>query len=164
MLKDALKAFDDFKNNQKSLWRNVFWYVEVCIFWKFIQYTIHCDKAQISKKNLVPGPETQDPKIGTRDPRHGTQKVDFQQIFTVFFETWRWWINSFALCVYVYFLCFSLPYHKAYKLLIFYHLNELLFARFFPCSCYEIFKFLTKPVIILRSYIESSEKDLNWWK
>ena len=99
-----------------------------------------------------PGPETQNPKSGTRDPRTGTQKLDFQQIFSVFFETWRLWMNSFALYIFVYFVCFSLPYHKPYTLLIFYNLNELLFSSFFPCNCYEIFKFWTKPVIILRSH------------
>ena len=25
-LKDTLKAFDDFKNNQRNLWSNIFWY------------------------------------------------------------------------------------------------------------------------------------------
>ena len=29
---DALKAINDFKNDYKSAWSNVFWYVEVCIF------------------------------------------------------------------------------------------------------------------------------------
>ena len=44
-----LKAFDDFKNKQKSVWSNVFWYVKVCIFWKCIQYTIQWDKTQMFK-------------------------------------------------------------------------------------------------------------------
>ena len=48
-IKDTLKAFDDFKNKQKSVWSNVFWYVKVCIFWKCIQYTIHWDKIQMLK-------------------------------------------------------------------------------------------------------------------
>ena len=50
-VKDTLKAFDDFKNKQKSVWSNVFWYVKVCIFWKSIQCTIHGDKTQVLKKN-----------------------------------------------------------------------------------------------------------------
>ena len=29
-----------------------FWYVNACIFWKCIQYTIHSDKTQILKKSL----------------------------------------------------------------------------------------------------------------
>ena len=33
-----------------------------------------------------------------------------------------------------------------------------------PCSCYEVFRFPTKPVTIARSHIKSSENDLNWWK
>ena len=28
---DTLKAFEEFKNKQKSVWSNVFWYAEVCI-------------------------------------------------------------------------------------------------------------------------------------
>ena len=28
-IRDTLKAFDDFKNKQKSVWSNVFWYVKV---------------------------------------------------------------------------------------------------------------------------------------
>ena len=50
MLKDTLKAFSDFKNKQKSISSNVFWYVKTCIFWKCIQYTIHWDKTQMLKK------------------------------------------------------------------------------------------------------------------
>ena len=50
--KVTMKAFDDFKNTQKSFWSNVFWYVIVCIFWKCIQYTIHWDKTQMLKKFL----------------------------------------------------------------------------------------------------------------
>ena len=50
ILKDTLKAFDDFKKKQKSLWSNAFWYVKVCICWKCIQYIIHWDKTQMLKK------------------------------------------------------------------------------------------------------------------
>ena len=38
------------KTRNKSVWSNVFWYVKVDIFWKFIQYTILWDKAQMLKK------------------------------------------------------------------------------------------------------------------
>ena len=48
--KDTLKACNDFKNKQKSVWSNVFWYVKVCIIWKFTQYTLLWDKTQMSKK------------------------------------------------------------------------------------------------------------------
>ena len=99
------------------------------------------------------GPETQDPERGTQDPGPETQKVNFKQIFSVFFETWLSRMNSFALCVFVYFVCYSLPYGKVYTLLIFYHLNEFIFPSFFPCICYEIFKLPTKRVIIVRSHI-----------
>ena len=50
IFKDTLKAFDDFKNKQQSVWSNFFWHVKVCIFWKCIQYTIHWDKTQMLKK------------------------------------------------------------------------------------------------------------------
>ena len=36
VLKDTLKAFDNFKNKQKSVWSNVICYVKVCILWKCI--------------------------------------------------------------------------------------------------------------------------------
>ena len=48
--KDTLKNFDDFKNKQKSLWSNVFWYVTVYIFSKCIQHTIQWIKTQMLKK------------------------------------------------------------------------------------------------------------------
>ena len=50
IIKDTLKAFDDFKTKQKCVWSNVFWYVKVYIFWKCIQYTIHWDKTEILEK------------------------------------------------------------------------------------------------------------------
>ena len=35
----------------KSVWSNVFWYLKVCIFWKFnIKYPIHGDKIPILRK------------------------------------------------------------------------------------------------------------------
>ena len=49
-VKDAVKAFDDFKNKQKNVWSNAFWYVKVCVFWKCIQCTIHWDKTQMLRK------------------------------------------------------------------------------------------------------------------
>ena len=38
--KDTLKTFDNFKNKLKSVSSNVFCYVKVYIFCKFIQYII----------------------------------------------------------------------------------------------------------------------------
>ena len=35
--------------SSKGVWSNVFWYVKVCIFWKYIQYTIHWDKTNFKK-------------------------------------------------------------------------------------------------------------------
>ena len=52
LLNDTLKAFNDFKNKQESVWSNDFWYVKLYIFWKCIQNTIHCDKTQMLKKFL----------------------------------------------------------------------------------------------------------------
>ena len=50
--KAALKAFDDFKSKQKSVWSNMFCFIKVCIFWVCIQFTIHWDKTQMLKKFL----------------------------------------------------------------------------------------------------------------
>ena len=36
--------------SSKSVWSNDFWYVKVCIFWKYIEYTTHWDKTQMLKK------------------------------------------------------------------------------------------------------------------
>ena len=49
-INDILKAFDDFEKKQKSVWINVFWYIEVFIFWNCIQYTIYWSKTQMLKK------------------------------------------------------------------------------------------------------------------
>ena len=38
------------KTSNKSIWSNVFRYVKVYIFWKFIRYNIHGDKTQMLKK------------------------------------------------------------------------------------------------------------------
>ena len=49
-IKDTLKAFDDFKCKQKTVWSTAFWDVKVCIFWNCIQYIIYWDKTQTLKK------------------------------------------------------------------------------------------------------------------
>ena len=51
-LKIYHKDFCDFKSKQKSAWSNVFWYGNVCIFWKFIQHTIHSNKTQMLRNYL----------------------------------------------------------------------------------------------------------------
>ena len=38
------------QTSNKAVWSNVFWYVTVYIFWKFIQYPMHWDKTQIFLK------------------------------------------------------------------------------------------------------------------
>ena len=50
LLQDTLKALNNFKNKQQKCTGNVLCYVKLCIFWKYIQYTINWDKTQISKK------------------------------------------------------------------------------------------------------------------
>ena len=62
--KDTLKAFDDFKDKQRSARSIAFWYVKICIFWKCIQYTIYWDKTQMFKKILS-------------DKIHGTKMPSF---------------------------------------------------------------------------------------
>ena len=47
ILRSTLKVLDNFKNKRKSVRNNAFWYVNVCIFWKCIQYTIHWDITQM---------------------------------------------------------------------------------------------------------------------
>ena len=52
-IKDTLKAFNGFKNKQKNVWSNVFWYVKVYIFWICIQYIeIRWDKTQMLKNSF----------------------------------------------------------------------------------------------------------------
>ena len=49
-IKDTLKASDDFKIKQKIVWNNLFLYVKVYIFWKFIKrYTEHWEKTHMLK-------------------------------------------------------------------------------------------------------------------
>ena len=50
-VKDTLKAFDDCKNKQKSVWSSIFWYIKACTLWKCIHYTTHWDKPEIFLKN-----------------------------------------------------------------------------------------------------------------
>ena len=49
--KYTLKSFNQFFYN------NIFWHVNVYIFWKFVEYTLHWDKKQISK-NISLGQNT----------------------------------------------------------------------------------------------------------
>ena len=51
-IKDTLKAFEDFKSKQKSVWNKVFRYVNVYISWKFVQHTIYWDKKQLWKMSF----------------------------------------------------------------------------------------------------------------
>ena len=46
----CIEAFDILKTSNKSVWSNVFWYVKIYLFSKFIQYTINLDKTRMLKK------------------------------------------------------------------------------------------------------------------
>ena len=50
ILNETLKALDDFKNKQKNVRGDVFWYVKVHIFRKCILYVIDWDLNTIVKK------------------------------------------------------------------------------------------------------------------
>ena len=95
-VKDTLKAFDDFKNKQKSIWSNVFWYVKVWIFWRCIQYTIHWDKTQMLKK--IPS----DKINGTKMPSFFFRKLQFITDLLLICDSYMSWSTRFVslkLCV-----------------------------------------------------------------
>ena len=95
-IKDTLKAFDDFKNKQKSVWSNVFWYVKVCIFWKCIQYTIHWDKTQMFKKS--PSDKLNDTKMPLFFFRE-LQLITVSLLICNFYMSWSTRLVSLKLCV-----------------------------------------------------------------
>ena len=49
-LMDTLKAFDDFKNKQKGVGSNIFWYVKVCHSETVFNILYTCHKTQMLKK------------------------------------------------------------------------------------------------------------------
>ena len=86
-------------------------------------------------------PEARYPRPETRDPTHRWDAGPKTQHP----GSWRWIFREFShfslkpgayewihvlYAFYVCFVCFSLPYQKAYTLLIFDHLNKLLFPSF----------------------------------
>ena len=96
IFKDTLKAFDDFKNKQKSVRSNVFWYVKVCVFWKCIQYTIHWDKTQMLKK--IPS----DKINGTKNILFFFRKLQLITVLLLICDSYTSWSTSFVslkLCV-----------------------------------------------------------------
>ena len=116
---------------------------------------------------------TQDSRLETLGvgPKTWDLEVDFLKIVSIFSDALRLWMNSYALYVYGCFACFSLPYLKAYTrhisfiiLMTLIYLVSQFLQKLPPWSCYEVFKFPTKPMIIVRTQTESSEKDLNRWK
>ena len=44
------ESFGNFKNKQKSVSSNAFWYEKIFVFWKFIQFTKHWNKMQRLQK------------------------------------------------------------------------------------------------------------------
>ena len=50
-LKDTLNAFNDFKNKQKNVWSNAFWYVEICRFCIYVFNTLYIEIKHKCQKN-----------------------------------------------------------------------------------------------------------------
>ena len=106
-VKNTLKAFDDFKNKQKSVWSNVFLYVKVYIFWKFvvclINYTFRWNR-NVKKKSFRQINLT---KIATflllRAPARFTFNVRFlyelKRKVRLFFSVWDF-LFSIRFCFY----------------------------------------------------------------
>ena len=95
LFKDTLKVFDDFKSNKRK-WSNVFWYVKVYIFWKFIQYTIHWDKTQKLKKfHSDKINDTKNALFFFRKIQLVTGLLSFRNSYT----SWSTWFISLKLCV-----------------------------------------------------------------
>ena len=53
-IKDKLKAFNGFKNKQCSVRNSVFWYVKVCIFWKYLIFNTLCIEIKHKFKKKIP--------------------------------------------------------------------------------------------------------------
>ena len=106
-------------------------------------------------------------RLETRDLESG-----FSENFLSFLSSRGLWMNSCALCVYVlcaFIFCLLLiPLSKAYTILIFHCLNELLFPSFCKNFHHAVvmksLNFRRKPAIIARSHIKISERYLNRWK
>ena len=81
--KDMLKGCDYFKDKQNIVWSIAFWYVKICIFWKCIQYNMHCDKKQMLKN--FPSHKINGTKNASfflsRAPTHQNFTFDFQFIY-----------------------------------------------------------------------------------
>ena len=98
VFKDTLNAFHDFKNKQKSVWSNALWYVQVCIFWKCIPYTIHWNKTQTLKKtssNKING--AKNVLFFFTSASSNSSQVSF--IICIFYMSWSKKFVSLKLCV-----------------------------------------------------------------
>ena len=95
-IKDTLKAFDDLKSSNKSVWSNISWYVKVCWFGKCIQYTINWDKTQILK-------EIASDKISvTKKSSFFFCELQLIQVLHLICDSYMSWITRFVslkLCV-----------------------------------------------------------------
>ena len=95
-VKDTLKDFDDFRNKLQKCRKQFFWYVEVCIFWKCIQYTIHWDKTNLIK--VLFGQNKRYKKC----PLfffHDLQLITFLLSICDFYMSWSTSFVSLKLCV-----------------------------------------------------------------
>ena len=85
-LMDTLKAFDDFKNKQKGVGSNVFWYVKVCHSETVFNILYTCHKTQMLKK--IPSDKIKMPSFFFREP----------QLITILLLIYDSYV-SFTLCV-----------------------------------------------------------------
>ena len=122
------RLFTILKASNKSIWSNVFWYVKVFIFWKFIQYTIHWDKTQMSRK--FPS-----------DKANDTKKCSFTILLLICDSYMSWSIRFVSLKLCVKFSIFvSVPFKISFqlcsqtskKLKIKWYLHELELPKTWP--------------------------------
>ena len=83
---DTLKAFHDFKTYYRSAWSNVFWYVKVYIFWKFIEYT--------NAKKIFFGPNKRYKKYILFSFASSAVLL----LICISYTSWSTWFNSLKLC------------------------------------------------------------------
>ena len=84
------------KTYVKSVGNNVFWYVKVCVFWKYIQYTSHWDKTQMLKKF------SSDKIDGTKNALYFFCKFQLITVFLLIYDYYMSWSARFVspkLCV-----------------------------------------------------------------
>ena len=90
---------------QKSVWRNVFWFVKAYIFWKFIQCTILCDKKTTAKKKFAR--QNKRSKKCTAFSFASSSSVLF--LIHDSYMSWRIWLVSLKLN-FIWDFAFSIPF------------------------------------------------------